>query len=127
VHDAYLRLSPLLSQSSRLLHGWTDDHVQRGIGRLRVAVARATAAARGESGSVTVEGSGIEVPATIAADAETLELADSRRRVAEVEAMLEGLTVALRGQSPAKPVQPTLISGLRAEKIRRCRPGPRRG
>lgn len=108
LHDAYLRLSPLLSHQSRLLHGWTDDHVHQGIGRLRDAVAKATAAARGEEASVTVDGSGTQVPATIATDAETLELADSRRRVAEVEALLDKLTAALRTGSPVKPSQPLM-------------------
>ena len=45
VHEAYLRLTPLLSDSSRILHGWTDDRVETGIHRLRDAVAAAKAAA----------------------------------------------------------------------------------
>jgi hypothetical protein len=35
VHDAYLRLTPLLSGASRLLHGWSDGRVANGITRLR--------------------------------------------------------------------------------------------
>ena len=34
VHEAYMRLTPLLSESSRLLHGWTDDRFEVGIRRL---------------------------------------------------------------------------------------------
>ena len=38
VHDAYQRLTPLLSDSARHLHGWSDDQVEHGIRRLRTAV-----------------------------------------------------------------------------------------
>lgn len=38
IHEAYLRLTPLLSESSRRLHGWTDERLRDGIGRLRHAV-----------------------------------------------------------------------------------------
>ena len=38
VHEAYLRLTPLLSDSSRRLHGWTDYRFEVGIRRLRDAV-----------------------------------------------------------------------------------------
>ena len=47
VHEAYMRLTPLLSDSSRLLHGWTDDRFEVGIRRLRDAVETAKAAAPG--------------------------------------------------------------------------------
>ena len=51
VHEAYLRLTPLLSDSSRILHGWTDDRVETGIHRLRDAVEDAKAAAQRRRGA----------------------------------------------------------------------------
>jgi uncharacterized membrane protein YccC len=45
VHEAFLRLTPLLTDSSRRLHGWTDQRVEMSIGRLRDDVADAKAAA----------------------------------------------------------------------------------
>ena len=47
VHEAFLRLTPLLTDSSRRLHGWTDQRVEMSIRRLRDDVADAKAAARG--------------------------------------------------------------------------------
>jgi uncharacterized membrane protein YgaE (UPF0421/DUF939 family) len=58
VHEAYLRLTPLLSDSSRLLHGWTDERVETGIQRLRDAVESATAAARGDAVESATSGPG---------------------------------------------------------------------
>jgi len=52
VHEAYLRLTPLLSDSSRRLHGWTDEQIEIGIRRLREAVEHAKAAARAEAAPV---------------------------------------------------------------------------
>ncbi len=48
VHEAFLRLTPLLTDSSRRLHGWTDQRVEMGIRRLRDDVEVAKAAARGD-------------------------------------------------------------------------------
>jgi uncharacterized membrane protein YccC len=49
VHEAFLRLTPLLTDSSRRLHGWTDQRVERSIRRLRHDVEDAKAAARGDA------------------------------------------------------------------------------
>jgi len=48
VHEAFLRLTPLLTDSSRRLHGWTDQRVELSIRLLRDDVEAAKAAARGE-------------------------------------------------------------------------------
>jgi uncharacterized membrane protein YccC len=48
VHEAFLRLTPLLTDSSRRLHGWTDQRVALSIGLLRDDVEAAKAAARGD-------------------------------------------------------------------------------
>jgi hypothetical protein len=44
VHEAFLRLTPLLTDSSRRLHSWTDQQVEMGIRLLRDDVAAAKAA-----------------------------------------------------------------------------------
>ena len=49
VHEAFLRLTPLLTDSSRRLHGWTDQQVEMSIRRLRDDVEDAKAAARGDA------------------------------------------------------------------------------
>jgi uncharacterized membrane protein YccC len=49
VHEAFLRLTPLLTDSSRRLHGWTDQQVEMSIRRLRDDVLDAKAAARGDA------------------------------------------------------------------------------
>jgi len=51
VHEAFLRLTPLLTASSRRLHGWTNQQVDESIRRLRDDVAHAKAAARGDPAS----------------------------------------------------------------------------
>lgn len=48
VHEAFLRLTPLLTDSSRRLHGWTDQRLEVIIRQLRDDVEDAKAAARGE-------------------------------------------------------------------------------
>ncbi len=47
VHEAYLRLTPLLTDSARRLHGLTDQRVETIVRRLRDDVEDAKAAARG--------------------------------------------------------------------------------
>ena len=47
VHEAYQRLRPLLSDSSRLLHGWSDGKFNKGIDRLREVIGLAESSARG--------------------------------------------------------------------------------
>jgi hypothetical protein len=49
VHEAFLRLTPLLTDSSRRLHGWTDRQVEMSIRLLRDDVEDAKAAARGDA------------------------------------------------------------------------------
>jgi hypothetical protein len=51
VHEAFLRLTPTLNDSSRRLHGWTDQWVDLTIRRLRDDVVDAKAAARGDPAS----------------------------------------------------------------------------
>jgi uncharacterized membrane protein YccC len=92
VHEAYLRLTPLLSDSSRILHGWTDERVEIGIHRLRDAVESARAAARGGTAPATEPRQEDERHATAEAGAVTLELADSLRCVEH-----------LRPSSPSSP------------------------
>jgi uncharacterized membrane protein YgaE (UPF0421/DUF939 family) len=97
VHEAYLRLTPLLSDSSRLLHGWTDDRVEGGIHRLRDAVEAAKAAARGDAAPSTECDSIDELQTTTGAGTMTLELADSLRRVEQLHARLTDLAPVLGG------------------------------
>ena len=96
VHEAYLRLTPLLSVRSRVLHGWADDRVQFGIQSIRGAAQEAMAAAKGEATIAGREPSG--APPPTAAGASSLELADSLRRVEHLHARLTELTsVLVRG------------------------------
>ena len=57
MHEAYLRLTPLLSDSSRRLHGWTDQRIAMSIRRLREAAEDAKAAARGNAAPVNISAS----------------------------------------------------------------------
>jgi uncharacterized membrane protein YccC len=101
VHEAYLRLSPLLSDSSRILHGWTDHRVETGIHLLRDAVEAAKTAARGDATALTRAAPIVEPRATQEAGAMTLELADSLRRVEDLNAKLNELAVVLRDHAGA--------------------------
>ncbi|WP_161600618.1 FUSC family protein [Mycolicibacterium hodleri] len=91
VHEAYQRLTPLLSDSARLLHGWSDDQVARGIRRLREATERAESSARGEAGRSTDR----DETAVDAADAAGLEVSDALRRVENLHATLTQLAQVL--------------------------------
>jgi hypothetical protein len=96
VHEAYQRLTPLLSDSSRLLHGWSDHQVENGIHRLRRAVSRAESSARGDVGFIA----GADDQSTPMANAvASLGLSDSLRRVENLHARLTDLTGALAGSS----------------------------
>ena len=86
-------VTPLLSDSSRILHGWTDDRVETGIHRLRDAVATA----RGDGALATESGPADEDQATTGAHAVTLELADSLRRIEQLHARLIDLALILDG------------------------------
>ncbi|MDT5109394.1 MAG: hypothetical protein QOE20_1284 [Mycobacterium sp.] len=97
VHDAYLRLTPLLSGASRLLHGWSDDRVANGITRLREATARAASSARGEA---IADSDGQPTPH--ANGSAGLGLSDSIRRVEHLHAALTDLATAL-GDSAVVP------------------------
>jgi hypothetical protein len=99
VHEAYLRLSPLLSDASRILHGWTDDRVETGVHRLRDAVATANAAARGDAAPATDPGCKEDGQATTGAAAVTLELADSLWRAEELHTRLSDLALVLEGRA----------------------------
>jgi uncharacterized membrane protein YgaE (UPF0421/DUF939 family) len=99
IHEAYLRLTPLLSDSARLLHGWSDDRVANGIRRLRDATAEAQAAARGEAGRT--DSGPIDEPVPIADAGATMSLAlsDSLRRVENLHARLTDLAGFLGGRA----------------------------
>jgi hypothetical protein len=97
VHDAYLRLTPLLSGASRLLHGWSDGRVANGITRLREATARAASSARGEA---IADSDGQPTPH--ANGTAGLGLSDSIRRVEHLHAALTELTRVL-GDSAVVP------------------------
>jgi len=92
VHDAYLRLTPLLSESSRLLHGWSDDRVATGINRLREATERAASSARGEAIPVADPD---HQPTPKANTPASLGLSDSLRRVENLHAALTDLATVL--------------------------------
>lgn len=85
----YQRLTPLLSDSARLLHGWSDDKVAQGIHRLRKATSSAESAARGEQVSIDVE------PAPTFDAVASLGLSDSRRRVENLYTALRHFTGVL--------------------------------
>jgi uncharacterized membrane protein YgaE (UPF0421/DUF939 family) len=96
VHDAYRRLTPLLSDSARLLHGWSDDQVEHGIRRLRTAVERAESWAR-EEGELAVQM--IDDLAPLADTVTSLGLSDSRRRIEAMHSALRDLTGVLGGDA----------------------------
>lgn len=98
VHDAYLRLTPLLSDSSRALHGWSDQRVATGVRRLRAAIDSARAAARGD---VDVARATSEpVPAR---PESTLGPSDSIRRIEVLHARIADLAGVL-GPAPDRGV-----------------------
>ncbi len=106
VHDAYLRLTPLLSDSSRRLHGWTDEQIEIDIHRLRGDVERAEAAARGDAAPVNTSAPSDErqpLLITPASDNTSLELADSLWRIENLHARLTEVVALLSGHqsSPA--------------------------
>ena len=86
-HEAFLRLTPLLSDASRRLHGWTDQQVQVSIHRLRDAAETAKATARGDT-----------APANRSAKA-SIELADTLWRVENLHARIAELAAVLGGRS----------------------------
>jgi len=103
VHDAYLRLTPLLSDSSRRLHGWSDDRVATGINRLREATDRATSSGRGEAIRVADPD---HQPTPSANTLVSLGLSDSLRRVEHLHAALDRLAVLLQPHAGAPSAVP---------------------
>ncbi|MCZ8377286.1 FUSC family protein [Mycobacterium sp. CPCC 205372] len=97
VHEAYLRLTPLLSDGSRQLHGWTDDQVRTGIRQLRDAIS----AARGD---VPAAGGSDATKPVVSQAVGTAELTDSLRRVDQLESDLKRLAVVLNGRADAPPL-----------------------
>jgi uncharacterized membrane protein YccC len=100
VHEAYLRLTPLLSDASRRLHGWTDERVDIGISRLRAAVEHAKAAARGDAAPVNPSAPSDERqlrPITPSSEDITPDLADSLWHVENLHARLTELAQVLGG------------------------------
>lgn len=93
VHDAFLRLTPMLTESSRRLHGWTDRQAELTLGRLRDDVMEAKTAARGDVS-----------PATSAARREvSLDQSDLLPLGANLHARLAEFAVLLRGRSRLRP------------------------
>jgi len=104
VHDAFLRLTPLLADSSRRLHGWTDQGVEMSIRRLRDDVEDAKAAARGEAAAADTSAR----YDTRLDPAESLWLADNlHSRLAELALNLRGRPSA-RAEGATQPAHPTL-------------------
>ena len=100
VHEAYLRLTPLLSDSSRRLHGWTDEHIEIGIRRLRDDVEQAKAAARGDAAPAKASApSDNQQPqlATPASHDTSLAMDDSLWRIENLHSRLTELALLLRG------------------------------
>lgn len=91
VHEAYLRLTPLLSGPARRLHGWSDERVDVGVRRLRddVRVARVAASA-----DATEVGGGLPTLSS-AGDSESLEVTDSLWRIANLHSRLTELALLL--------------------------------
>jgi hypothetical protein len=88
VHEAFLRLTPLLTDSSRRLHGWTDRQVELSIGRLRDDVADVKAAASGGPSVATPPGR----------NAVPLEPEDSLKLGANLHTRLAEFAQLLRGR-----------------------------
>jgi hypothetical protein len=103
VHEAYLRLTPLLSGSARLLHGWSDDRVANGIRRLREAIAEAQAAAGGEAARSASGRIDEPVPNADAGATTSLALSDSLRCVENLHTRLTDLAGSLRAGRRADP------------------------
>jgi hypothetical protein len=100
VHEAYLRLTPVLSDSSRRLHGSSDEQIEIGIRRLREAVEHAKAAARGDAVPVNTSApSDNQQPqlTTPPGHDTSLEMNDSLWRNENLHARLTELAVVLRG------------------------------
>jgi hypothetical protein len=98
VHDAYQRLTPLLSDASRRLHGWSDEQVAKGMHRLRDVVERAESSARGE---VTRTPDAAEEVMPVP-NAGSLGLSDSLRRAENLYARLTDLAAVL-AEAPVRP------------------------
>jgi hypothetical protein len=82
------RLTPLLTASSRRLHGWTDRPVALSIGRLRDDVADANAAACGDASVAT----------TPARNGVSLEPDDALKLGDNLHARLAEFALFLRGR-----------------------------
>jgi uncharacterized membrane protein YccC len=103
VQEAYRRMAPLLLDSSRRLHGWTNDRVAQGINRLRDAVEDARAAAGADPVSA-IRTPPVGEPPVPHVDDVKVELADSVWRVAVLSARLGELSAWLRShQTRANP------------------------
>ncbi|HEY6576132.1 MAG TPA: hypothetical protein VI029_14620, partial [Mycobacterium sp.] len=101
IHEAYLRLTPLLTDSSRRLHGWTDERIETGIRRLRNDV-EDTKAAAGADRTPINKGASIDdlhpQLSTASRDDTNLALAESLWRVENLHARLAELAQLLSGQ-----------------------------
>ena len=107
VHEAFLRLTPLLSDSSRRLHSWTDERIEIDIRRLRAAVEDAKAAARGDAAPAkTSAPSDVQQPHLItpASDNTSLAMNDSLWRIENLHARLTELAALLNGH-PSSPAR----------------------
>ena len=105
VHEAFLRLTPLLSDSTRRLLGWTDAPTENAIGQLRNDVETAKAAAAGEPAPANRSAASHQKPrlTTPATDNPNVEPDDALRRIADLHARLTELAEVLgdHRRSPA--------------------------
>ena len=107
VHEAFLRLTPLLTDSSRRLHGWTDQRVEMSIRRLREDVEDAKAAARGDGPVANTSAPLATLPPrlTTPARCETpLEPADFLWLTENLHSRLAEFALLLRGHPRSRPV-----------------------
>lgn len=109
VHEAFLRLTPLLTDSSRRLHGWTDQRVEMSIRRLREDVEDAKAAARGDAAVANTSAPLDALPPrlTTPARCETrLDPADFLWLTDNLHSRLAEFAVLLRGHPRSRPAVP---------------------
>ena len=116
MHEAYPRLTPLLSDSSRRLHGWTDEQIEIGIRRLRDDVEHAKAAARADAAPANTSApSDNQQPqrTTPAGHDTSLAMSDSLWRIENLHARLTELALLLRGHPRLRAAALAALPGVR--------------
>jgi uncharacterized membrane protein YgaE (UPF0421/DUF939 family) len=103
VHEAFLRLTPVLADSPRRLLGWTDEQTENVIHHLRDDVETAKAAARGDQALVNTTGQKDERPSRLVIPPSARrEMDDALWRIENLHARLIELALALDCQ-PRSP------------------------